>query len=73
MFGAPNPSGNICIADISPGELDWTATDIAHYLEAGLKPDYDSAEGKMVPVITNMRHLTNGDRAAIAPYSGLAS
>lgn len=68
MTGAPNPSGKGNIPGISPGELDWSATDIAYYLETGLTPDYDSAGGQMVSVIANMSHLTGQDREAIAAY-----
>ncbi|MDO5759231.1 MAG: c-type cytochrome [Rhodobacterales bacterium] len=68
MQGAPNPSGKGRIPGISPAKLDWSATDIAYYLETGLTPDYDSAGGQMVSVIANMGHLPAADRAAIAAY-----
>lgn len=68
MTGAPNPSGKGRIPAISPDKLDWSATDIAYYLETGLTPDYDSAGGTMVSVIANMGHLTKDDRTAIALY-----
>lgn len=68
MAGAPNPSGKGEIPGISPDKLDWSATDIAYYLETGLTPDYDSAGGQMVSVIANMGHLTADDRKAIAAY-----
>lgn len=68
MAGAPNPSGKGKIPGISPDKLDWSATDIAYYLETGLTPEYDSAGGQMVSVIANMGHLTPEDRAAIVAY-----
>ncbi len=68
MAGAPNPSGKGRIPAITPDKLDWSATDIAYYLETGLTPDYDSAGGQMVSVIANMGHLTKEDRTAIAAY-----
>lgn len=68
MTGAPNPSGKGRIPGISPDKLDWSATDIAYYLETGLTPDYDSAGGQMVSVIANMGHLSKEDRSAIATY-----
>lgn len=68
MAGAPNPSGKGRIPAISPEKMDWSATDIAYYLETGLTPDYDSAGGQMVSVIANMGHLTKEDRNAIAAY-----
>lgn len=68
MAGAPNPSGKGRIPAISPEKMDWSATDIAYYLETGLTPDYDSAGGQMVSVIANMGHLPKEDRHAIAAY-----
>lgn len=68
MSGAPNPSGKGRIPDITPGEFDWIAADIAYYLETGFTPDFDSAGGEMVDVISNMAQLSPEDRAAIATY-----
>lgn len=68
MAGAPNPSGKGRIPAITPDKLDWSASDIAFYLDTGLTPDYDSAGGQMVSVIANMGHLPAEDRAAIAAY-----
>lgn len=68
MAGAPNPSGKGNIPSIAPGDLDWSETDIAYYLETGLTPDYDSAGGQMASVIANLGHLAPDDRAAIAAY-----
>ncbi|WP_425091379.1 c-type cytochrome [Tropicimonas sp. S265A] len=68
MAGAPNPSGQGRIPNITPGTLRWSAGDIAYYLETGFTPDFDSAGGHMASVITNMQQLTAEDREAIAAY-----
>ncbi|WP_424969591.1 c-type cytochrome [Dinoroseobacter sp. S76] len=68
MAGAPNPSGQGKIPGITPAQLDWSAEDIAYYLETGFTPDFDSAGGHMASVITNMAQLTAEDRNAIAAY-----
>ena len=68
LQGAPHPTGEGMIPGIAPGQLDWSAQDIAYYLESGFTPDYDSAGGEMAEVVSNMAHLTPEDRAAIAAY-----
>ena len=68
MMGAPNPSGKGRIPGIAPAVLDWSAGDIAYYLETGFTPDFDSAGGEMTEVIRNTSRLTPEDRAAIAAY-----
>jgi mono/diheme cytochrome c family protein len=68
MGGAPNPSGKGSIPNITPGALDWSATDIAYYLGTGFTPDYDSAGGHMARVVQNLARLPDGDRQAIAAY-----
>ncbi|MFP4043858.1 MAG: c-type cytochrome [Rhodosalinus sp.] len=68
MEGAPNPSGRGRIPAITPDELDWSASDIAWYLESGFTPDYDSAGGTMADVVTNLAQLPAADREAIAAY-----
>ncbi|MBK0327078.1 cytochrome c [Rhodobacteraceae bacterium F11138] len=68
MSGAPNPSGKGEIPAIDPANLDWSAGDIAYYLETGFTPDYDSAGGQMAKVIAGMAHLDSSDRDAIAAY-----
>ncbi|WP_424975540.1 c-type cytochrome [Dinoroseobacter sp. S124A] len=68
MAGAPNPSGQGKIPGITPAQLDWSAGDIAYYLETGFTPDFDSAGGHMASVITNMAQLPAEDRNAIAAY-----
>lgn len=68
MQGAPNPSGKGTIPAITPGELGWSATDIAYYLETGFTPEYDSAGGQMTKVIASLSKLEPEDREAIAAY-----
>ena len=68
LGGAPDPSGKGRIPNISPGGLDWSADDIASFLETGLKPDFDSAGSSMAEVIRNTARLTPEDRGAIAAY-----
>ncbi|NNE81968.1 MAG: c-type cytochrome [Silicimonas sp.] len=68
MGGAPNPSGKGKIPDITPKSFDWSATDIAYYLESGFTPEFDSAGGEMAEVVANMARLSPEDRAAIAAY-----
>lgn len=61
--------------DVATGIGDWSARDIAFYLETGFRPDGDVAGGIMAEIIeTSTSHLTAADRAAIAVYlKGLAS
>jgi len=68
MAGAPNPTGRGQIPDLTPTGLDWSAGDIAYYLETGFTPDFDSAGGHMAGVIANLANLSDTDRAAIAGY-----
>ena len=68
MAGAPNPSGKGRIPNITPGELDWSAEDIAYYLETGFTPEYDTAGGHMAEVVENSAKLAPEDRGAIAAY-----
>lgn len=68
MAGAPNPSGQGRIPGISPAQLNWSAADIAYYLDTGFTPDFDSAGGGMVEVIANTSKLPAEDREAMAAY-----
>ena len=70
LAGAPNPTGKGRIPNITPGEggLDWSADDIASFLETGFTPDFDSVGGTMVEVQENMAMLAPEDRAAIGAY-----
>lgn len=68
LAGAPNPTGRGTIPALTPDKLEWSATDIAYYLESGFTPDYDSVGGHMVAVVENFAKLTAEDRAAVAAY-----
>lgn len=68
LRGAPNPSGDGRIPGIAPDQLDWSAQDIAIYLETGFTPDYDSAGGHMAHVVENFARLPESDRLAVAAY-----
>lgn len=71
LGGAPNPEGRGRVPNITPGgenTADWSAADIAYYLESGFTPDYDTVGGSMVAVQENMAELTTADRDAIAAY-----
>ena len=69
--GGPNPEGEGRVPNITPVEGkfgDWSAGDIAGYLETGFTPDFDSVGGAMVAVQKNMARLPKEDREAIAAY-----
>ena len=71
LSGAPNPDGKGVIPNITPGKGgigDWSAKDIAYFLESGFTPYYDSVGGSMVQVQEDMARLPASDRAAIAAY-----
>jgi mono/diheme cytochrome c family protein len=68
LGGAPNPSGEGRIPNITPGKLGWTAGDIVQYLTTGFTPEYDSVGGHMAHVVENMARLPESDRAAVAEY-----
>jgi mono/diheme cytochrome c family protein len=68
MAGAPNPSGRGTIPGLTPAQLDWTAEEIAYYLEIGFTPEFDSVGGSMASVVRNMGMLPPEDRMAIAEY-----
>jgi mono/diheme cytochrome c family protein len=67
--GGPNPEGEGWVPNITQKAIsDWSAKDIADFLENGVTPDGDSAGGSMVRVIKNTSQLKPADRAAIAEY-----
>jgi len=71
LAGAPNPEGRGRIPNITPAGKnisEWSASDIAYYLESGFTPEYDTVGGTMVAVQENMARLTKADRDAIASY-----
>ena len=63
-----NPSGSGTIPPLTPDAFDWSATDIAYYLETGFTPSYDSVGGSMGAVVSNFAKLPPEDRAAVAAY-----
>ena len=71
LAGGPDPEGKGRVPNITPaGEnlADWSANDIAYYLESGFTPDWDTVGGTMVAVQENMARLDKADRDAIAAY-----
>jgi mono/diheme cytochrome c family protein len=71
LSGAVAAEGKGVVPNITsgPGGIgDWSADDIASYLETGFTPDFDTVGGAMVDVQKNMARLTPHDRAAIAAY-----
>ncbi|WP_341213222.1 cytochrome c [uncultured Limimaricola sp.] len=68
LGGAPNPSGDGRIPNITPGGLDWSESEIAYYLGTGFTPEFDTAGGEMAIVVSELAKLPEEDRAAIAAY-----
>jgi mono/diheme cytochrome c family protein len=67
--GGPNPEGEGWVPNITQKGLgEWSANDIAYFLETGQTPDGDTAGGSMARVIRNVSQLSSEDRAAIADY-----
>jgi mono/diheme cytochrome c family protein len=70
LGGAPAPEGQGRVPNITPSGkfADWSASDIAYFLESGFTPDFDSVGGSMVEVQENIAMLAGEDRDAIAAY-----
>ena len=68
LAGAPNPSGQGTIPNITPGKLGWSEDEIVEYLTSGFTPEYDSVGGHMAHVVKNMSRLPESDRRAVAAY-----
>jgi len=71
LAGAPSLEGKGRVPNITPAGKDianWSAADIAYYLESGFTPDFDTVGGAMVAVQENMTELSAQDREAIAAY-----
>lgn len=68
LAGAPNPSGQGTIPNITPGKLAWSQAEIATYLATGFTPEFDSVGGHMAHVVANMAKLPDSDRKAVAAY-----
>lgn len=68
LAGAPNPSGQGRIPNITPAALGWSAGEIVQYLTTGFTPEFDSVGGHMAHVVENMARLPATDRQAVAEY-----
>lgn len=71
LAGAKALEGQGNVPNLTPddqGLADWSASDIAYYLESGFTPDFDSVGGAMVEVQENIAKLPDEDRKAIAAY-----
>jgi mono/diheme cytochrome c family protein len=71
LAGAVAAEGDGKVPNITTGEGgigDWSANDIAYYLETGFTPEFDAVGGAMVDVQQNMAQLPAEDRQAIAAY-----
>jgi mono/diheme cytochrome c family protein len=67
--GGPSPDGKGFVPNITQKGLgDWTANDLASFLDNGMTPEGDSAGGAMAEVVRNTSQLSKDDRAAIAAY-----
>ncbi|MBL9053897.1 MAG: cytochrome c [Tabrizicola sp.] len=70
LSGAPDPSGQGRIPNITPARLTWSAEEIVAYLTTGFTPDFDVVGGHMAHVVENMSRLPESDRLAVAEYLG---
>jgi mono/diheme cytochrome c family protein len=71
LAGAPAAAGSGVVANITSGDggiAEWSAVDIASFLETGFTPEFDSAGGAMAEVVKTTARLTGNDREAIAAY-----
>lgn len=68
LGGAPNPSGDGKVPNITPDKLKWAAADIVQYLTTGFTPEFDVVGGHMAHVVENMGRLPESDRLAVAEY-----
>ncbi|RID91384.1 diacylglycerol kinase [Gemmobacter lutimaris] len=68
LAGAPNPSGQGTIPNITPAKLGWSEGEIVEYLTSGFTPEFDSVGGHMAHVVENMSQLPDSDRQAVAAY-----
>ena len=68
LAGAPNPSGEGTIPNITPAKLTWSSGELVTYLTTGFTPEFDSAGGHMAHVVSNMAKLPDTDRQAVAAY-----
>jgi mono/diheme cytochrome c family protein len=69
--GGPDPDGHGYVPNITSDDTGigyWSQHEIAAYLETGVTPINTQAGESMAPIVTNMAHLSAGDRAAMAEY-----
>lgn len=71
LAGAPALEGEGRVPNLTPSPAalgEWSAGDIAFYLEFGLTPEGKSAGSTMASVVDNLSRLPAEDRDAIAAY-----
>ena len=71
LSGGPAPEGEGYVPNITPDKTgigDWSAGDIAYFLETGFTPSFDAVGGTMAQVQENMAKLSPEDRDAMAAY-----
>lgn len=68
LAGAPNPSGQGSIPNITSAKLGWSEAEIVAYLTTGFTPEFDSVGGHMTHVVENMARLPQAEREAVAAY-----
>lgn len=68
LAGAPNPSGQGTIPNITPAKLTWSPDEVLEYLTTGFTPEYDSVGGHMAHVVENLSKLPDSDRTAVVAY-----
>ncbi len=69
--GGPDPEGGGYVPNITQDATGigyWSTREIADYLGTGLTPTNMPASGSMAAIISNLKHLSPGDRAAMAQY-----
>ncbi len=66
--GAPDPSGDGRIPNITPAALTWDDAALMTYFTLGFTPEFDTAGGTMAAVVKNLARLPEEDRAAIVAY-----
>jgi mono/diheme cytochrome c family protein len=69
--GGPSPDGDGYVPNITQDDTGiryWSRNEIANYLENGLTPINTQAGRSMAAIVTNLAHLSAGDRSAMAEY-----
>jgi mono/diheme cytochrome c family protein len=68
LSGAPNPTGEGRIPNITPAKLTWSAEEILAYFTTGFTPEFDVVGGHMAHVVENLARLSEADRKAVVEY-----